>query len=253
MEVSNDVLSVFKCPRCDCLMHPPVRMCVLGHCFCNRCNEKNLVCPICKSEKSAARNYGLEQLYDNFLFRCENAGEGCPFIGEGALTKDHEMYCSYTILDCPLKPCRCTWVGSIKDLFDHMRNHHRGNTYDMSERVEPMEMCTHFVPGSFYQVVIRAFSEVFLFMCTINYSSSAIKWTLLYLGSKENAEKFYYTVEFVDPRDPLKVVRLKSNCQLLRNFCDNMDVKCELLSDSDVFQKILETKHYHYIVTIKEH
>ncbi|KAK5649425.1 hypothetical protein RI129_000454 [Pyrocoelia pectoralis] len=252
MEANKEILSAFNCPSCDGVMHPPIKMCVLGHCICNPCFTKNHLCPVCNSSKSSARNFGLEELYENFLFHCENKDEGCTFVGEGAVTKDHEMYCSYTILDCPLKPFLCSWTGTIRDLFDHTKKHHPGNAYDMSEKVIPLDMCTHFVPGSFYQVVIRAFEEVFLFMCCVNSNNSAIKWVLLYLGSKENANKFYYTVEFVDPRDPLKVVRLKSNCQLLRNYNEGVKIKCEILSDNDVFKKILETRHYHYIVTLQK-
>ncbi|KAF5301845.1 hypothetical protein FQA39_LY10630 [Lamprigera yunnana] len=300
MEINKQMLTDFLCMCCGDLMHPPIKVCVLGHCFCVRCDKKSNFCPWCYNDKGRARNFLLEGLYEQFIFPCDFRERGCTFTEKGPVIKGHRQHCAYAIIVCPLELFNCKWVGNLIDVFEHSMQYHPQNTVQLKDvesslllhtEVKPstfsqvifkvysqlfyvlelvpfqyhpqntvqlkdvessLLLHTEIIPSTFSQVIFKVYSQLFMFTWYVDSTCTTIKWVLLFFGSKEGAKRFNYFFEFFDSVDPEKTIRLEAECELFSDYSENILVKSETFSNKEMLKKMVETKRYHYKLTVRD-
>ncbi|XP_049825061.1 E3 ubiquitin-protein ligase SIAH1B-like [Aethina tumida] len=89
-KTNRDLISCYECPVCFNYAHPPLRPCVNGHIFCDSCRSRLDRCPVCRQEKSPARDWVLEAVHDKLYFPCRRS---CRKMVRGDLLWDHEQRC----------------------------------------------------------------------------------------------------------------------------------------------------------------
>ncbi|KAK4880955.1 hypothetical protein RN001_004274 [Aquatica leii] len=252
MDITDEILTSFLCGFCRDLMHPPMKLCVYSHAYCKKCNNNYKVCPICSRKKSQARNFALERAYELFKFPCNYRNEGCEFVGKGFEVKEHISSCSFIALDCPLNSLKCKWHGKISELFQHFNYKHPKHAVKLKLSSTMLRVYTRVLPSTFSQVIIQAHSELFLFTWSTNANRSAIKWSLVYLGSKENAERFYYTIEFCNPIEKSKLILMEAECQALTDYNAGIKIKSEVFSNQEYLNQMVKDIKFFYIINIKQ-
>ncbi|KAF5301843.1 hypothetical protein FQA39_LY10628 [Lamprigera yunnana] len=250
MELNSVMLAEFLCSLCSRLMHPPIRLCVVGHCFCEKCDSKYDRCPSCKRSKGKGRNFLLERLYEQFLFPCDFRDRGCMYVEKGSVVKKHLLSCQYDVLKCPLTLLKCNWRGNLLDVFDHAVEHHQQNTVELTSE-DSLVIEKRILPSTFSQLLIKAYSRVFKFTWSINSSCTSMTWALVYLGVKENAEKYYYCLEFYHPLEKGSSKSVEVKCELFEEYDSNNEMFAKLC-DKEAWQKTIESEQYHYKIEIRE-
>ncbi|KAF5289188.1 hypothetical protein FQR65_LT00074 [Abscondita terminalis] len=204
MQVNNSVLCEFLCSQCNRMMHPPIKICKLGHNFCNYCDSKNKNCPYSDCHKGEARNILLENLYNYFTFPCRNQKRGCEFLGKGPEIKNHQKICQYTLVKCPLKIFDCDWYGTRSDILAHVENDHADNLLEL-DRSSSIIIGMNLIPSTFIRSIIIAGSELFLFTWCLNSDCTTMKWQIVSLGTS-GEENFQYNIELYDPLESLTLL-----------------------------------------------
>ncbi|KAK4880950.1 hypothetical protein RN001_004269 [Aquatica leii] len=214
MQVNKSILKQFLCLSCNKIMHPPIRICMLGHNFCSTCDSKSEGCPYCNYEKNQGRNISLENLYECFKFPCGNQRRGCAFVGKGVELKQHQPYCKFAAVKCPLKIFDCDWHGKQSDILEHVRNDHPDCLLELDPSTSSIVIGTKLVPSTFIRTIIRIQSELFLFTWCINSNCTTMRWQIIYLGTN-NLEKFQYNIELYDPLEAITIKHNngKDNCK----------------------------------------
>ena len=81
---------------------PPIYLCERGHIVCNACQEKTLVCPLCRDSFSGTRSFVAEGIVEKCTMRCKFAEQGCTEIMTGAQLMTHLKVCPYRLVSRPI-------------------------------------------------------------------------------------------------------------------------------------------------------
>lgn len=92
---NEDLEKSLKCNICQVYMTGPIYICIMGHSMCGSCRQVITRCPYCKVNMSASRNYTLEEIAAKIRIPCQNASDGCTFIGDLVSLKTHEETCYF--------------------------------------------------------------------------------------------------------------------------------------------------------------
>lgn len=159
----NPILCALECPVCNEHMAPPIRQCIRGHSFCNRCFERVEFCPVCRSHKDPdARCWALEKIYEIIEIPCKNAYVGCLVRCKGEDIQHHVNECSYKIRSCPFKHYdECTWSSFSSNLEEHLNLNHSRNFYKNSWQVFVARNFKGMNTYQYIYIVIHAYDEFF--------------------------------------------------------------------------------------------
>lgn len=84
----------FRCPICMEYLSTPIYTCKIGHSVCNDCKKNMDECPLCKAKYEGSRNFALENVIGNIEVQCVNEKNGCKFVGNLIMLREHEKVCS---------------------------------------------------------------------------------------------------------------------------------------------------------------
>lgn len=253
--LSVAILKELECPVCIDYMHPPIRQCILGHTFCDKCYERVNKCPTCRNPKGTARSYALENLHQKLSFPCRNQVVGCNVTTNGKLIKKHEEICPYAPLDCPLKVIdNCEWRGHLTDVIRHCKDKHPSNVYITSMQ---KLTCTDFLKRDVqircYYILFKAYEEIFKVALQINYQTNIMKWCVYHLASytDESATNYSYEIE-IDDRNSLieRKISFKSPCQPIKPIEDTFSNQHCLITHYDMIKNFCVDDDLIYTVKI---
>jgi len=223
--MSDDDLRAIKenllCPVCDNYMCAPIRQCRTGHSICDQCFLKIKKCPKCRGPKSDARCYTLEAIASGLTLSCRFKHVGCNFSAKGEAVAMHEKCCRYAPIYCPFRTYdNCTWVGFATKLKNHCLKKHRNNFYS---REKQKFLAKNFIEIKSYHyiyVLIYAYNEYFRLTWELDDDTGITRWALYFMGTRENAKKFSYKIEFPKESDAeyddiSKSITWKSPCDIL--------------------------------------
>ncbi|GLV38110.1 meiotic 9 [Carabus blaptoides fortunei] len=106
----------------------PIITTATGSSICGRC-------PV-PTDTITVRSYAFEDLAKSILFPCTNVSNGCQkkFNFDG--TRDHEKYCEYDYIRCPIESTgNCPWSGCRIELYQHCKIDHPTSFYENSEKL----------------------------------------------------------------------------------------------------------------------
>lgn len=93
--IAEDTTRNLKCSSCNEYMLEPIYICPRGHSLCQVCKLQITTCPFCRSKLTGGRNYALEELTKTLKVHCDNASNGCKYVGLIKEIKIHEEICVY--------------------------------------------------------------------------------------------------------------------------------------------------------------
>lgn len=179
------ILIEIECPVCNIYMLNEIAQCFQGHSFCKSCSKKMEKCPFCESLIIPGRNLKLESFIKSCEFSCMNQNKGCNFQGSAMLMIEHqENECEHKEFRCPTKyGTNCTWVGIIADMKSHMSSKHNGiHIFHFGQlNIEFLEL-----HDRLFKVLHRRLE------------TGNLEWCVQYVGSKRNAAKYMFHLEFID-------------------------------------------------------
>lgn len=253
--LSAAILTELECPVCTDYMHPPIRQCIIGHSFCDKCYDKLNNCPTCRNPKGTARSYALESLHQKLSFPCRNQIVGCNVIMNGTLIKKHEEICPYAPLDCPLKVIdNCEWRGHLTDVIRHCKDKHPANVYITSKQ---KLTCKNFLIREetirSYHILFRSYEEIFKVTLQINYETNIMKWCVYHLASytNESAANYSYEIEIDDRNSSIeRKISLKSSCQPMKPIEDTFSNEFCLITHYDMIKQFCIDDDFIYTINI---
>ncbi|KAK4880952.1 hypothetical protein RN001_004271 [Aquatica leii] len=225
MQVNKSIRNQFLCLVCGKIMHPPIKICTIGHNFCSICDYKSLDCPYCNYSKGQGRNILLENIYSCFVFPCNDKTESCDFVGNGPEIKEHQLSCANVTVKCPINVLCCDWYGKTGDILKHALSSHADRLIHL-ESSSSFVIATKLIPSANIRILINIYSKVFLFTWCINADCTTMTWQIILLES-QNTESFLYTVELYDPLESIAVEHnyAKAKCETSISYIKFSDEK----------------------------
>lgn len=86
-------LDHLNCPVCFQYFSAQIYTCKTGHSVCNSCKNSTDKCSICNSAYEGSRNFALENILENLQVQCSNKEDGCKFVGNPMMVREHEKVC----------------------------------------------------------------------------------------------------------------------------------------------------------------
>lgn len=207
----EDCLQEFECTVCCSHMHPPIRQCVLGHNYCDRCNERMWCCPQCRSPHRLGLNLLLEEFHKHIPFPCKFKDRGCQSLIFGNEILVHERDCFVNWKQCLFREIdSCTWSGPKKEALEHYRNIHQERVY-----TGPIVTVTWKEFGdsiSTMSFIICAYNEMFSCVFAFDKCSNIVHWTVLLVGDPEQAGEYNFEIELADQDDNCESERMVAPC-----------------------------------------
>lgn len=219
----DEDLSVVKenllCPVCDGYMYAPIRQCKTGHSICDQCFSKIKRCPKCRGPKSEGRCYALESIAAKLMLSCRFKNIGCKFAAKGEAISFHEKDCSYSPISCPFRTYdNCSWVGYTSKLNNHCTKKHRNNFYSRGKQKFLALNFNKIKTYHYIYVLIHAYNQYFRLTWELDDETGITRWAIYLMGTKENAKKFAYKIEF--PKDKHVEFEDISRSLVFRSPCD---------------------------------
>ncbi|XP_043647089.1 probable E3 ubiquitin-protein ligase sinah [Drosophila teissieri] len=122
---SDDFLiSLLECPVCFGYMMPPIMQCARGHLICSSCRSKVNLCPVCRVSMTNIRSLAMEKVASKLVFPCKHSHFGCRARLSYAEKSNHEEDCDWRPYFCPYPDDKCSWQGSLKDVYQHLMSSH---------------------------------------------------------------------------------------------------------------------------------
>ncbi|XP_009103206.1 E3 ubiquitin-protein ligase SINA-like 10 [Brassica rapa] len=117
---------VLECPICCEPLKIPIFQCENGHLACSQCCEKvKKICPSCKSPNGYSRCRAMERVIEACRVSCPNSKYGCKENTSFGNRSSHEKQCLFAPCFCPVPLNDCNYVGSDKNLRNHIRAKHK--------------------------------------------------------------------------------------------------------------------------------
>ncbi|XP_036611588.1 E3 ubiquitin-protein ligase SIAH2-like [Trichosurus vulpecula] len=179
----RELISLFECPVCFKYVLPPILQCQAGHLVCNPCRQKLSRCPTCRGSLTPSiRNLAMEKVASAVLFPCKDA------------TAEHEN----PLCSCPCPGSSCEWQGCLEELMSHLNHAHKDIVTISGKNItffaDNFNVPTHNIwvvmqscLGHDFMVVLERrdkFQDHPQFFATV-----------LFIGTKEQAENFAYRLE----------------------------------------------------------
>jgi len=184
-DLSKSLASLLECPVCLEIMTSPITQCLNGHTICSRCKPRLNLCPTCRVDLTiTSRNVALENIAENIV-------EGPSQVPSIAPPK-HRLY------ECLTGKAKgCTWKGPRSELWDHVRHYHKAQAMDWKKPAQLFQVKKHDFNISWFSTQLVSIYEQ-LFWYHYRQDSSKGKWcqAIQFIGAKQKARKFKYTVEF---------------------------------------------------------
>ncbi|KAI5265061.1 polysaccharide deacetylase [Aureobasidium subglaciale] len=165
-----------SCPICRSAFVDPVVVSDCDHHFCRDCldytsswNQRSGNCPICRRagrlNGSGSASKLLANILDELVVKCPKEAEGCDKqIKRGHLVDHINIYCQYTLVDCPQSGCEqkvrrkdaaqcvhqpvsclaCRQNMTVQDLDSHWQN-------DCADHDVPCPSCAASIPYRYQQ------------------------------------------------------------------------------------------------------
>lgn len=261
MLCASQILAELECPVCTDYMHPPIRQCLIGHSFCDKCYQRLDKCPTCRNPKGTARSYALENLHQKLSFPCKNQVNGCPITMLGTNIRKHEESCPFAPLICPLNVINdCLWRGDLNDVIQHCLKRHPTNVYITN--IQQLT-CKNFLKRDEtirrYYILFKAYDEIFKATLQINYDLNLMKWCVYHLASYSIESSANYTYEIIienrnssDNCNNKWNISLKSSCQPISIFKDSFSDEHCLLTHFDMIKKFCTDDDFIYTIKIHD-
>ncbi|CAH8351931.1 unnamed protein product [Eruca vesicaria subsp. sativa] len=117
---------VLEFPICCEPLKIPIFQCENGHLACSHCCEKvKKICPSCKSPKGYNRCRAMERVIEACRVPWPNAKYWCKENTSFGNRSSHEKQCLFAPCFCPVPLNDCNYVGSDKNLRNHIRSKHK--------------------------------------------------------------------------------------------------------------------------------
>lgn len=193
----EDCLQEFECCICFHYMHPPIRQCTKGHCYCNDCFEQMDNCPQCRSPHRPGLNSLLEEFHNLVIFPCKFKDEGCPTSTTGSIILKHERNCFVNWKRCPLSRFdSCTWNGPVKKAVAHCRDVHMESLHSGPNVTINWNNYTHISESNCrIHFVAHAFNDLFLGVFEVDTERDIVRWSLYLVGSSQDFLKYCFEIE----------------------------------------------------------
>ena len=241
-----------ECPVCIRIPESsPIYQCPNGHVVCNVCHAKLKQCPVCRANLGKTRSLVAEKIMSKLPKSCENSEHGCKvLLIKDQLTK-HEQKCQYRIVQCPHLDC------TTKIYYKNMMKHLKGKksylppTFVVENQVITKGWTVPFDcferSGSGSPSYLGMAGRIF-FLENVRYVNTMWYTWIYLLGTKEEAESFFYEIKVTNPKQgevltylgqvvscDLDVTNVLTNVSVLtftdataRRFLDGMVLKCNV-------------------------
>lgn len=195
----DGLLLELECQICHQYFSTDIRQCNLGHSFCSQCLLKfGNKCPYCKSSFGNTRNFTLENINNAILIPCANWKLGCRKCVPLPKWRDHIDDCEFGDFHCPMRDERyCTWRERLSEFKKHLSMSHMIKIND----INTVKDCVDNENNNYYFVSILSKDNKLFKMFeihNINQKSHTVKWVTQYIGCKEQANDYIFTIEFQD-------------------------------------------------------
>lgn len=194
-DLSKSLASLLECPVCFDFMASPITQCLNGHNICSSCRPRLTLCPTCREPLTiTSRNVALENLAETIVDNHSNEQSSVS-------SPQHRMY------ECLAgKRMGCTWKGRRSDLWAHVLHNHERSAMHWKRETRLFRVSNHnfSINGTSTQL-ISTLDQLFWYQ--FRQDSSKNRWcqAIQCIGSKKQAEKYKYTLEFGPvPEDSLK-------------------------------------------------
>lgn len=187
----SELLVELECPICTNYMTPPIRQCNTGHSICETCRRKLPRCPLCQGMFTESKNISLEALARKMHYPCINKDSGCTMNLAFDKREQHEAVCQYKAFKCGMD--RCPWMGKYEEIEQHW------DSKKMTSRPYTISNVCHtkLKPDFSYVNLVKAHNKLFWFKC--KGVMGRVFWAVQYIGSGNDADKYFYQVELFKP------------------------------------------------------
>jgi E3 ubiquitin-protein ligase SIAH1 len=227
-DLRQTVLNVLKCPVCNDYMLPPIYLCVNGHNICKICKPKLQHCPNCGPQVLnllviATRCLPLEKLAAQVEFPCTYQKFGCPETSHADRIMQHQAVCPYGTYSCPLK-CKMRLTREL--LLQHVREKHKKEFHESSERLDYIRIQNYDVTKVYTQVIV-AHDEVFV--RTIRVINGTWHFLVQYIGPEKCAQKFRYKVSFDSKNEDILFIKIGHCCRSINENANEIYRTCKCI------------------------
>lgn len=200
-QIQQDILETLKCSMCDnYLSCAPIMAKPNGDSICGRCKipdeEKHL----------AVRMNAYERLASDKYFPCRYRKDGCTATLKMADIKQHEAYCEFHELECPLLPSgTCPWMGPQNKLLEHYEGKH-------SQLVlgHPCIITPNITRNYETNMLTSISKKLFLVQVKNIISTAKLYHCVRYIGNPEQAKNYEYNFEISSNKG-----NFSNTCQVL--------------------------------------
>ena len=190
---------MLTCSSCAQYFSPPIFQCWKGHNFCNDCKSSLEICSKCNLDFIKTRNLSLEIIATNFRYPCKYRSAGCIEKFRLKDLQEHQKMCLHQeIYECAIgkyENQNCCWRGTKSDIWSHVQKTHPmkifyvGNIECVIKNFNPHD--------SFMSTfLIKTQDEIFWLYNREDKNTGKFMGAVQYIGSKLNASKFRYEIEF---------------------------------------------------------
>ncbi|XP_019867837.1 E3 ubiquitin-protein ligase sina isoform X1 [Aethina tumida] len=217
--MANQPDKIMECPICLDPMRAPIIQCERGHNMCGDCVSDNKVqkCPTCRGKLTKVRSYQLEQLIESvqkhMKMGCCNGSRGCKFILSAEDKSAHELECKYRIFKCEASrfaKLNCNWTGTLDEMFKHFEESHYNQKMTFKTEAEMKINLTN----NYVDVQMIPFfngAQYFFYKHKVDVDAKKVYWVFQLIGSKCQAEHYYY--EFEIYRGRLRKYKVTEICE----------------------------------------
>lgn len=178
-------------------------------------------------------------------YPCPNRDSGCTIKLAFDEREQHEAVCRYKAYKCGMD--RCTWMGKYEEIEQHW------DSKKITSRPFTINNVCHtkLKPDFVYVNLVKAHNKLFWFKC--KGARGRVFWAVQYIGSGNDANKYFYQVELFKPGFTRCKALLSDYCHKVQN--DNelfKEGKCLSLTFEAIDQYIGEDPLLIYYLRVYE-